>query len=55
MRRAVQPVKNTGKTDTGRAGRLAVRVLAAVYVGGAYGLILISLIQAIILVQWLQR
>lgn len=31
-----------------------VKVLAAIYVGGAYGLILISLVQAAIIVSWLR-
>ncbi len=34
---------------------MAVKILAAVYVGGAYGLILISLVQAVVLISWLQN
>ncbi|MBF0177372.1 MAG: hypothetical protein HQL63_11085 [Magnetococcales bacterium] len=31
------------------------RILEAVYVGGAYGLILISLVQALVLISWLRH
>ncbi|MEO5376227.1 MAG: hypothetical protein H7832_00350 [Magnetococcus sp. DMHC-6] len=34
---------------------VAAKILAAVYVGGAYGLILVSLVQAVILVSWLRH
>ncbi len=34
---------------------IAVKILAAVYVGGAYGLLLISLAQAAILISWLRQ
>lgn len=34
---------------------IMVKILAAIYVGGAYGLILVSLAQAAILFSWLSQ
>lgn len=31
-----------------------VKILSVIYVGGAYGLVLVSLVQAAILVSWLR-
>lgn len=33
---------------------IMVKILSAIYVGGAYGLVLVSLVQAAILVAWLR-
>ena len=38
-----------------RTRDVMVKILAAVYLGGAYGLILISLVQAYVLVTWLRQ
>lgn len=38
-----------------QAGSVLAKILAAVYVGGAYGLILISLVQVYILVSWFRQ
>ncbi|MBF0107834.1 MAG: hypothetical protein HQL76_01475 [Magnetococcales bacterium] len=44
-RRAVEPPP---------AMNFMVRILSLIYVGGAYGLVLVSLVQAAILVSWLR-
>ncbi|MBF0157936.1 MAG: hypothetical protein HQL58_00255 [Magnetococcales bacterium] len=45
--------KKNDKWDATRD--MTVKILSAVYVGGAYGLILAALIQAVVIVSWLRH
>ncbi|MBF0124134.1 MAG: hypothetical protein HQL60_02215 [Magnetococcales bacterium] len=49
--------KKDGKKDGnwGPTRDMTVKILSAVYVGGAYSLILAALIQAIVIVSWLRH
>ncbi|MBF0293665.1 MAG: hypothetical protein HQL96_00630 [Magnetococcales bacterium] len=38
-----------------QTSKITVKILSALYVGGAYGLIAVSLVQAMILVSWIRQ
>lgn len=38
-----------------QTSKITVKILGALYVGGAYGLIVMSLVQAMILVSWIRQ